>query len=1023
MSKIGLPEKIGKYVVEKILGHGGMGTVYLCHDPDLQRQVAVKILNLRKSPKGSNAQARRLRFLREALTTAQLQHPGIPPVYDVQELPGNQAYYVMKPIDGKPLQDILNKLREGDQKAREEFDLFRLIEILRDVCQALQYAHNCGYIHRDLKPSNIFVGDFGEVYLIDWGLTKAIKDISNRTFHLPKHAPEPEFDVSPDNATQTVSLTDSELESEPVDLSGDLTLQGDILGTLAYMPPEQASGSTANLGFEVDVYALGVILYEMLTLELPVEGATFKEILRQKVKGEIVSPEMRAASREIPPELSAITMQSMNPAPEERFKSAKEFNEALEFWLEGKSQWRGAACNSFEKTDFHVLPKAAVKLWKISKDTVATVAPKPEKPCYFVFNREYTGDIRFAVNFVPYPISDDGATISEFALFINGYAPRPWNGLLDCYSIRLGCGNNTRAILCKNDTEVVSNEYVVLEPRKRYRLTVERISSDIRVILNRQAILVYRDTDPLTGLHVGFAHLGENVVYSGVRIQSRGMPTTTASINVPEALLLEGCYEGALKRFMMIARAHKNRYEGAWARYRAGIASYRLDKNSRTAQKIWAPLKSGPYAVFEQLGRAMLQMESNHPFQAADILLKMLRENETIPHLDPVADMAFTQAQQLLRQEPGSLREWRICDAWARVTLILGSRLESKESMTPSILWRWILLTLTGFPQQLPDCIVFLRETFGKGKGVFAETLTTIDPLLNVLRRSADMSDHAFLVDRVMRLILNHDDNLGNLETLMRFYLHSGHETVARRISLHIYWLCRKRGLDLPPAPAAFLCLLSWLHGENNAQELIDALVDHSSEWAKADGKLLQGLEKYAKGDSAGAWRVWCASCDDANSISFNRHLIARGMMGMLPADPVEADVPNRSDHRLLYCLFLGYRFFLDWKNTGKEDVRRISIRLLDMALGLVRPSYDIYSATESFARIPLEMMGYPTPPRAEPAPLSEEEETWLKKLTVAASKEAHDVSRRTSTHHRRSSSLREHQSDRSNPRPDKRKS
>jgi hypothetical protein len=130
----------------------------------------------------------------------------------------------------------------------------------------------------------------------------------------------------------------------------------------------------------------------------------------------------------------------------------------------------------------------------------------------------------------------------------------------------------------------------------------------------------------------------------------------------------------------------------------------------------------------------------------------------------------------------------------------------------------------------------------------------------------------------------------------------------------------------------------------------------------------------------------------------YNRHLVAKGLLGELSPDPVEAGVPNRSDHRVMYCTFVGYRFFLDWKYTGKEAQQDTAVKLLKKAVEIMRPSYDIYSATDVFCRVPLRELGFPLDVKAMPEPLSVEESEWLQKLTDAASEMKPQENHKTTT-------------------------
>ncbi len=997
---------IDRYKTIRVLGQGGMGTVYLCHDPDLEREVAIKLMAADKRHGLDNA--RLARFHREALTTARLQHPAIPPVYAVGRTADDLYYYVMKPIDGRPLREILALLREGEPATKNDFDLFRLVSILHDVCQAIHYAHCNNFIHRDLKPSNIFVGDYGEVYVIDWGLSKNFKaysDSSGKSLSIGKTAAG--VDLAAEISTKDSTITQSVhrvhvsgLKDSTVDTENTLTIDGDILGTIAYMPPEQAAGRVRELGPGADIYALGVILYEILTCELPVSGTDLANIIKTKSSGDFLPPERRNPGREIPPELAAITMQAMSPNPANRFKSALEFARSLQVWLEGKSRFHTSLTGVPAPERMLHYPKSGKNAWKVEKESISSISAKTKGNCYMLFNREIIGDVRFSLHIIANPLTGDN-NISEFGLVLHAALPDTgaWHGYLDCCSVHFGASNNTRAFIAINESEVVSNEYVALEPRRRYRISVERVRDQIRVMLNRQIILHHVDRNPQSGLHFGLLHRGPGIEYTDIRIQERGLPTTTAAIDVPEALMAEGCYEAARKRFMAIARAHKERYAGAFARYRAGIALHHMGRKRREIMKTWAPLLKGPYAVLEYLGRAKLELEYGHEPKAAGIITAMLESDSDIPHLDPVADFVFERAQHHLRKTGKSQRTWRIINAWARLALILGQRLESKRTMTPSILWRWLLLAITRYPRQLPGCLRFLKETFGRGQGAFAEILTTINPLMTILRRSAGMSEHAYLMDKVMRLILSYDDNLGNLETLARFYLHAGHEEVALRISRHIFSLCLRHDFEIPPMPIAYMACREWLCGDcRKARKLFRFMLERSGEWAVADGLLLLGLDLFAHQKYEAARRCWTSVEGDANAITFNRHIVAKGLLGKLPADPEAAKVPQRSDHRLLYCLFVGYRHFLEWRHSDSADAQETAISLLQEASSLIRPSYDIYSATDTFSRIPLEIMGYKLPERPSTEPLTKEEQSWLDDLAAAAEKEPAAPAKQSST-------------------------
>ena len=236
-----------RFRIEGELGSGGMGVVYRAVDPTLGRDVAVKVLRERY---GHNRDARR-RFLDEAVVTSQLQHPSIPPVHEIGELPDGRPFLVMKLIRGRTLSELL------DERPDPAHDRGRLLSVFKQVCQAVGYAHARGVIHRDLKPSNIMVGAFGEVQVMDWGVAKAIRKAADAA---DDHTPQP--------LTQPVSVPNS------CD-----TQAGTILGTPAYMSREQARGDP--LDERTDVFSLGAILCHILTGQPPYPGDDLRATIQQ----------------------------------------------------------------------------------------------------------------------------------------------------------------------------------------------------------------------------------------------------------------------------------------------------------------------------------------------------------------------------------------------------------------------------------------------------------------------------------------------------------------------------------------------------------------------------------------------------------------------------------------------------------------------------------------------------------------------------------------------------------------------
>ena len=229
----------GRYRLQGEIARGGMGQIHKAHDPDLGREVAIKVLH----PELSDAPEVLDRFVEEAQIGGQLQHPGIVPVYELG-VAGEQPFFAMKLVKGQTLAALLAARKApGDDRRR-------LLDIFEAICQTMAYAHARSVLHRDLKPANVLVGAFGEVQVVDWGLAKVM-------------ARGGVADEQKNRERSAVSVIET-VRSKPGS-DGSHSRAGSVLGTPAYMPPEQTRGEMERLDQRADVFALGAILCEILS--------------------------------------------------------------------------------------------------------------------------------------------------------------------------------------------------------------------------------------------------------------------------------------------------------------------------------------------------------------------------------------------------------------------------------------------------------------------------------------------------------------------------------------------------------------------------------------------------------------------------------------------------------------------------------------------------------------------------------------------------------------------------------------
>lgn len=367
------PRAEDRYRLLDNFAHGGLGNIWRAKDSIIHREIAFKEL-LPKALKNPRIVER---FLEEAQITGQLEHPGIVPIYDVGYQENGTPFYAMKLLKGGNMEEAIESMHVMPRESTERQLAFnRLLRQFVAVCQAVGFAHDKGVLHRDLKPLNVMIGQFGETLVLDWGLAKVIDVLGEQEIatdsdgQLDKLAPNVSVDdqtlaesptsdtnvaatkggatgaaVTSTGATGASAASASGTQPRPTEpgtffrrqvttdarTAGSQTMMGQIMGTPAYMPPEQARGLINELDARTDIYSLGGILYKLLTNQPPVAKGKAQDVLVKVISGQIPRP--REIDPTIPPALEAICCKAMALLQADRYQKALDLAADVEAWL------------------------------------------------------------------------------------------------------------------------------------------------------------------------------------------------------------------------------------------------------------------------------------------------------------------------------------------------------------------------------------------------------------------------------------------------------------------------------------------------------------------------------------------------------------------------------------------------------------------------------------------------------------------------------------------------------------------
>lgn len=567
-------KKIGNYELIRLVGKGGMGEIFLAKDPVCEREVALK----RILDKLIRYPTIKKRFLSEAKIAAQLAHPSIIPIYTLH-VDAEEIYYTMPYVEGDSLKEILKVTREkeknGDTPHPLGSSIPTLIRLFLNVCQAMHYTHAKGFLHRDLKPENIMVGKFGEVMILDWGIALPIG----------KH--------------------EEEEESIETTTPHDLTKPGKVVGTVGYMAPERGMGQAATI--QTDIYSLGVILYQLLTLRLPFIRPSLRDFRKRMKFERWIEPQEVAPHRDIPTQLSHIAKRCLEPDPKERYASVHEMIEQLENYIEGCPEW---------------IPTAALRLdqaedWEFQENVllakhmaVSRISNVMEWVMLMISKESYSGNMRLEASVE----IEEGCQGVGFLLCVP--EPSERKGLEDGYCVWIGTQKNPSCILFRSNVEVMHIPEIALDPGRKYHIAIEKVENNLRLLIDGAAVLSYVSHIPLVGGHLGMVMRDAHFKMETLDVLFGSQNVMVNCLSIPDAFLMSKDYGKALAEYRRIAHSFKGRAEGREALFRAGITILEQAKNKKADEKKeelfgraldeFEKLHGTPGAPLEYLGKSLV---------------------------------------------------------------------------------------------------------------------------------------------------------------------------------------------------------------------------------------------------------------------------------------------------------------------------------------------------------------------------------------------------------------------------------
>ncbi len=575
---------IGQYQIVKTIGKGGMGEVFLAYDTVCGRMIALKRIreDLTKFP------LLKMRFLRESRITAQLTHPAIIPIYSIG-CTDNLIYYSMPYVEGETLKMFIRRAKEKEKRQLRKQDPHSSIPFLvrqfLQVCQAIAYSHSKGVLHRDLKPENIIIGNYGQVLILDWGLAKVLGDSD---------------EVQEKN----------ELPENEVDPKAGLTRVGKVVGTVSFMAPERALGHSATV--KTDIYSLGVMLYQLLTLQLPFRRKTLKEFKKRYAKEQLVSPEIMAPYRDVPEVLSEAVKRCLAVDVDARYDSVDELIASLENYLEGKSEWVLVQELSIKnKYDWQFQENVL-----LTEHLALTRATETSEWVSLMVSKEgFTGNTKLEARL------RFGTKGQGIGILFSVPESMDIRHLTDGYCLWLGSEHDdlktTKLLL--SSVSVLEAPHIVLSNDTWHKVRLEKVDDQVSFYLNDVLRFSYVSHIPVIGNHVGLLSRDADFEMEELTVSVGSQNINVNCLAVPDAFLASKMYIKALCEYRRLGTSFIGRQEGREALFRAGMTLLEQAKDPEFAPQKkqifdlaldeFGHLRNTPGAPLEYLGKSFIYNE------------------------------------------------------------------------------------------------------------------------------------------------------------------------------------------------------------------------------------------------------------------------------------------------------------------------------------------------------------------------------------------------------------------------------